>query len=88
MFKELFVVNCNTSLITLITLSCTVVMTYCMLYIVHNDNMACIAMQYTNNCHCTCKLYNYHPFGANDVLWSVASAHAGRKCLRALFGLE
>jgi len=44
-----------------------------MLYTVYTGNMACNAIQYTNNCHCTCKLYSYHPFGANDALWSVLS---------------
>jgi len=25
--------------------------------------------KYTNNCHCTCKLYDYCPVGANKALW-------------------
>jgi len=24
--------------------------------------------KYTNNCHCTCKLYDYCPVGANNAL--------------------
>lgn len=32
----------------------------------------------------TCESYNYCPVGANNVLWKVASAVAGRKPLRAV----
>ena len=28
--------------------------------------------------------YNYHPFGANNVLWGLALPCAGRKLLRAM----
>jgi len=55
-----------------------------MLYPVHTGNMACNAIQYINNCHCTCKLYNYHPFGANDVLWNAASTPCKKQAFTRL----
>jgi len=31
--------------------------------------------KYTNNCHCTCKSYDYCPVGANNVVVSAGAEH-------------
>jgi len=31
--------------------------------------------KYTNNCHCTCELYDYCPVGANNIVVSGGAEH-------------